>query len=357
MANKEEREIERWVTVNGARVPIFKDGSIGGPKALQEAYKKAQERKKFDQEHRALTKYEKIDARWNEEDRRIKQGIETKYGAANHSKLHQHSEIQKMADEHVKKIWTKEGGVANKELYDEADKFAEKHGLDKKKVRDAAFKAMNEKHSESIKLKNEGKDPLQGVKDREKSRQNNIVNTTKMKPGDKIEIEQFSAITGKSTGEYKSFTLGSDNRWSSKDGESFNNTEQELAKHSISNKTGVQGKINKTISDNDDLKEKQIAQNKAERDKLNGKEEKKKEEVVDQKLKNAPYADEEHKPEYLKKVKKGDFIKLNNNPNGTVYVRGDYDRGLKAYECYKYDDVNSTRWIKANKIVYIGFTF
>lgn len=39
MAKKQEKEIERWVTVNGARVPIFKDGSIGGPKALRDKVK------------------------------------------------------------------------------------------------------------------------------------------------------------------------------------------------------------------------------------------------------------------------------------------------------------------------------
>lgn len=32
---KQEKEVERWITVNGARVPIFKDGSVGGPPALR----------------------------------------------------------------------------------------------------------------------------------------------------------------------------------------------------------------------------------------------------------------------------------------------------------------------------------
>jgi len=82
----------------------------------------------------------------------------------------QHSEIQRIADEHVKKIWTQKGGVATKELYDEADKFAAKNNFDKKKIRDAAFKAMSEKHNESVKLKEEGKDPLQAVKEREAKR-------------------------------------------------------------------------------------------------------------------------------------------------------------------------------------------
>lgn len=36
---KQEKEIERWVTMNGVRVPIFKDGSVGGPKALRDKVK------------------------------------------------------------------------------------------------------------------------------------------------------------------------------------------------------------------------------------------------------------------------------------------------------------------------------
>lgn len=36
---KQEKEIERWVTMNGVRVPIYKDGSIGGPKELRDKIK------------------------------------------------------------------------------------------------------------------------------------------------------------------------------------------------------------------------------------------------------------------------------------------------------------------------------
>lgn len=48
MAKKQEKEIERWVTVNGARVPIFKDGSIGGPKALRDKVKAVVKEKSSD---------------------------------------------------------------------------------------------------------------------------------------------------------------------------------------------------------------------------------------------------------------------------------------------------------------------
>lgn len=48
---KQEKEIERWVTVNGARVPIFKDGSIGGPKALRDKIKANQKKKSSSDEN------------------------------------------------------------------------------------------------------------------------------------------------------------------------------------------------------------------------------------------------------------------------------------------------------------------
>lgn len=41
--------------------------------------------------------------------------------------------------------------------------------------------------------------------------------------GSRIQVQRFSAITGKPTKEYKEFTL-SEGRWSSRDGESFENT-------------------------------------------------------------------------------------------------------------------------------------
>ena len=43
--SKKEREVEKWITVNGTRVPIFKDGSIGGPKELRDKLKVSQSKK------------------------------------------------------------------------------------------------------------------------------------------------------------------------------------------------------------------------------------------------------------------------------------------------------------------------
>lgn len=69
------------------------------------------------------------------------------------------------------------------------------------------------------------------------------------------------------------------------------------------------------------------------------------------------YGEDEHIPTLIDNVKKGDFFKLSDKPNGKVYVKDEYDRSEKAYWCYEYYDVNSGRFFKKGKKVYVGFTF
>lgn len=58
----------------------------------------------------------------------------------------------------------------------------------------------------------------------------------------------------------------------------------------------------------------------------------------------------------IKEVKKGEFIKR--KPDATrVYIKGDYDRASKSFSCIAYDDINQEIFIKANKKVFVGFTF
>lgn len=61
----------------------------------------------------------------------------------------------------------------------------------------------------------------------------------------------------------------------------------------------------------------------------------------------------------LRNIKKGNFFKrlTKGQPNNRVYVKDYYDRELKAFWCYPYDDVNDGRFIKATTIVNVGFTF
>lgn len=159
-----EREIERWITVNGARVPIFKGQSKEEvvKNFIQSRAGKAEKeaRRLSGNETGKLSKSEKFHIQMQEEKRRREEGIKTKYTSPNHSKLDQHSEIQKIAENHNREVWTRKGGVANKELYDAADKFAEKNNLPKQKVREAAMKAFMQKHLESVKRRDRGEDPV-----------------------------------------------------------------------------------------------------------------------------------------------------------------------------------------------------
>ena len=62
----------------------------------------------------------------------------------------------------------------------------------------------------------------------------------------------------------------------------------------------------------------------------------------------------------IKEMKKGEFftVKAINNPTEKqVWVRGEYDKSERKYECYKWDDVCSTRLFKGDKEVFTGFTF
>ena len=58
----------------------------------------------------------------------------------------------------------------------------------------------------------------------------------------------------------------------------------------------------------------------------------------------------------LKDLKKGEFLKR--TPEAAeVYVKDYYDRATKSFCCYAYSDINKWVFIKANKKVYVGFTF
>lgn len=62
----------------------------------------------------------------------------------------------------------------------------------------------------------------------------------------------------------------------------------------------------------------------------------------------------------IKDIKKGEFFTLKQIDNPTekqVYVRGEYDRSEKKYECWRWDDICSTRLYKGDKEVFVDFTF
>lgn len=62
----------------------------------------------------------------------------------------------------------------------------------------------------------------------------------------------------------------------------------------------------------------------------------------------------------LKELKKGTFFtkkQINYPYEDQVWVRGDYDRSEKRYECHRFSDVNDTQWIKGDKEVFTEFEF
>lgn len=62
----------------------------------------------------------------------------------------------------------------------------------------------------------------------------------------------------------------------------------------------------------------------------------------------------------VKDLKKGDFFtkKAIDNPSASqVWVRGDYDRSTRKYECQRFDDCSSFCYLSGSKEVFTGFTF
>ena len=58
----------------------------------------------------------------------------------------------------------------------------------------------------------------------------------------------------------------------------------------------------------------------------------------------------------LRDVKQGDFVRRKEGAK-TTYTKGDYDRTLKAYCLTDWEDNSRDIYVKADKLVHIGFTF
>ena len=55
-------------------------------------------------------------------------------------------------------------------------------------------------------------------------------------------------------------------------------------------------------------------------------------------------------------VKQGEYIKRKADAKA-VYIKGAYDRSTKTYECTDTEDINKQIYIKADKPVFVGFTY
>lgn len=59
-------------------------------------------------------------------------------------------------------------------------------------------------------------------------------------------------------------------------------------------------------------------------------------------------------------LKKGDFFTkkpIDYPTERQVWVRGEYCRGAKVYECHRFDDINDVQYFKPSKTAYVEFTF
>ena len=62
----------------------------------------------------------------------------------------------------------------------------------------------------------------------------------------------------------------------------------------------------------------------------------------------------------LKEIKRGEFFtrkSIENPTESQVWIRGEYDREQKKYECTRFDDINRTIYLKGATTVYTEFTF
>lgn len=159
---KKEDAIREKLTNNRARIlkasPEERKNIVRENKELQSKLDKMQEQKNIaknedekekqiarnEAERRALTKHEKLVAQVKDNKRRQEQGIKTKYGAQDHTKLDQHPDIKKMAEDFNRDVWTREGGVRNGELYDKAKAWAKEHNYNEEKAVKAAMKARDD---------------------------------------------------------------------------------------------------------------------------------------------------------------------------------------------------------------------
>lgn len=59
----------------------------------------------------------------------------------------------------------------------------------------------------------------------------------------------------------------------------------------------------------------------------------------------------------MREIPFGGLFRLSNSDTAPVWVRDEYDRTMKKYWAYKYDDVCHSKTIKPDTLVWVGFEF
>ncbi len=55
----------------------------------------------------------------------------------------------------------------------------------------------------------------------------------------------------------------------------------------------------------------------------------------------------------LRKVGREDIFRLADSEKAPLWVRGEYDRSSKKYECYKYDNIGIFVDMRGQRLVYV----
>ena len=62
----------------------------------------------------------------------------------------------------------------------------------------------------------------------------------------------------------------------------------------------------------------------------------------------------------VKELKIGEYFTLKPLESPTekqVYIRGEYDRAMRKYDCGRFDDISYSRYLSGKTEVYTDFTF
>ena len=62
----------------------------------------------------------------------------------------------------------------------------------------------------------------------------------------------------------------------------------------------------------------------------------------------------------IKDLRKDEFFtlrKIGEPKESQVYVRGEYNRSMRKFECAKFSDICDTRYLPGDREVYTDFTF
>jgi len=261
----QQKEVEKWITVNGARVPIFKDGSIGGPKALRDKVKAREEKRNKaakDKAFKEATENRKAKAEKAAQEK-IKAEKDKKAGIQKFAVGWDDIGTQTLIDaEPGSKIsfegesWTKIG--KDKWKNDTTGKTAESHRVYKERIDgDVGMEVVITAPKKSSKKK-DGEAP----KDSKREQKEKVLRDKGMNDKDiKTYLdreEKASALDHKAN---------SDDSLSSSE---ITKMKKEAAKLREQNNDLMYGKkAQKDIAKNEDIKEKQMAKNKAQKDVMN----------------------------------------------------------------------------------------